>query len=167
MSHCLTFFSFQPPLQWKISENFIQTHCLVFNTIYKFKLKRFLSGVFHFVITETLLLPPHCMQALNIYDVTSGDLKQWKEIFIKQRNNDTLSIVYLEPFAVCFRASGTVYTAIDIATGQEVGFLYPPYFHLLIFRQGKGKKRRQNAIWFFSCLQHITLLETETVVKSW
>lgn len=28
-----------------------------------------------------------------------------------------------------FRASGTVYTAIDIATGQEVGLLYhPPYF---------------------------------------
>lgn len=36
------------------------------------------------------------------------------------------------PLLFVFRASGTVYTAIDIATGQEVGFLYPPpYFSFL------------------------------------
>ena len=37
--------------------------------------------------------------------------------FLKFNWNSLLSV---------FRASGTVYTAIDIATGQEVGFLYHP-----------------------------------------
>lgn len=53
-----------------------------------------------------------------------------QKTFSSNKEIMTYCIVFTwSPLLFVFRASGTVYTAIDIATGQEVGFLYPPpYF---------------------------------------